>query len=498
MRQNGSDNPEIVICETFLNTSYMLFRQYTSLLFWALLNVAALHATHNAGGEILYRKTGPLTVEAWIITYTNAFSVAADRDTLTICWGDGACEVLARSNGNGEGEMINAHFKKNIYLGSHTYAQAGQFTISMTDPNRNANILNVNAPNSDFVPFHIESDISFLPGAGASFYSPELMEIPLDDGVVGQVYEHVPGTFDADGDSLAFELAIPLQGPGEIVPNYVFPYDIAPGSNNNLSIDPLTGKIVWNAPQIAGHYTIAIRIKAYRDGQLVETVLRDMLIHIDSDDNFNAPPVASFSVPEGQIVDVYVGSTVEVDIAASDPNAGQLLEMSSSSGLYHLPDAAEFEITNPGNARFTWVVSPQHLREQPYQVVFKVKDDGSSFAGGATPDSDDGEGLATFKVATFRVLQTVSQRPDPLQAVSLRVYPNPMTETGVLEWPQPSPDNCRLQVSDTQGAVLLEESVSAGTTRHPLRWNTLPTGTYTVQVRDTKGIIWTGRVIKQQ
>lgn len=475
----------------------MHYRQYTFLLFWALLSLPALHATHNAGGEILYRKTGPLSVEAWIITYTNASSINADRDSLTICWGDGICQTLVRSNGNGEGEMVNAHFKKNIYLGSHTYAQAGQYNISMTDPNRNAGILNVNAPSSDNIPFHIESTVSFLPGAGASSYSPELMEIPLDEGVVGQVYEHVPGAFDADGDSLVFELAIPMQGPGEIVPNYVFPNDIAPGGNNSLSIDPVTGKVVWDAPQIAGYYTIAIRIKSYRNGELVETTLRDMLIHIDSDDNFNVPPVALSSVPEGQIIDVYVGNTVEVDITASDPNAGQTLEMSSSSGLYHLPGAAEFDITNPGSARFTWTVIPQHLRDQPYQVVFKVKDDGSSFAGGPSPDSDDDEGLATFKVAMFRVLQTVSLHPDPLQAAPLRIYPNPLAETGLLEWSQPCSGQCRLQVLNTKGELVQEERIPAATTRHTLRWHTLPTGVYTIQVSDDAGIIRAGRAVKQ-
>ena len=52
------------------------------LLLLALFSASALQATHNVGGEILYRKTGPLSVEAWIVTYTNALSVNADRDSL--------------------------------------------------------------------------------------------------------------------------------------------------------------------------------------------------------------------------------------------------------------------------------------------------------------------------------------------------------------------------------------------------------------------------------
>ena len=474
----------------------MLLRNNILLLFLALFSAPVLYATHNVGGEILYRKTGPLTVEAWIITYTNAYAVNVDRDTLTICWGDGVCEKLLRANGNGEGELIAPQYKKNIYLGTHTYTQAGQFTISMTDPNRSAGIINVNAPTSDNVPFHIESTISFLSEATGSLNSPVLLEIPLDDGLVGQPYIHVPSAFDADGDSLAYEFAIPMQDTGTAVPNYVFPSDIVPGSNNTMTIDPLTGKIVWDAPQTAGHYTIAILVKSYRNGQLVETIIRDMLIHIDN--GANSAPVVELSVPDNEVLDVFVGDTVQVDMTATDPDAGQMLELSSSSGLYDFfQDSAQFAVLGQGTARFTWVVTPEHLREQPYLVVFKAKDDGSGFAGSPLPDANDEGGLATFKVAVFRVRQTVSVRPDLAAVTPLRIYPNPVTGEGLVEVPQPASGPLRLRVLDGQGGVVLEEQISSGATSHPLRLTHLPSATYVVQMTEADGAIWLGRVVKQ-
>ena len=64
-------------------------------------------ATHNRAGEIIV-ETVPdadgncgLTVKATIITYTKTSSVDADRDSLTICWGDDNCERVARMNGAG-------------------------------------------------------------------------------------------------------------------------------------------------------------------------------------------------------------------------------------------------------------------------------------------------------------------------------------------------------------------------------------------------------------
>ncbi|HMR42327.1 MAG TPA: hypothetical protein PKC40_00770, partial [Saprospiraceae bacterium] len=76
------------------------------LLVLALLPFSiALQATHNRAGEITVRQLGTcesLMIEATITTYTKASSRAADRDTLTICWGDGNCEKVPRSNGSGQ------------------------------------------------------------------------------------------------------------------------------------------------------------------------------------------------------------------------------------------------------------------------------------------------------------------------------------------------------------------------------------------------------------
>ncbi len=80
-------------------------------------------ATHNRAGEIIYKQIAPLTIEATIITYTQTSSIPADRDSLTICWGDGTCETLLRSNGNGSGEPIENDYKVNAYTGVHRYSE---------------------------------------------------------------------------------------------------------------------------------------------------------------------------------------------------------------------------------------------------------------------------------------------------------------------------------------------------------------------------------------
>ena len=67
---------------------------------------------------------------------------------------------------------------------------------------------------------------------------------------------------------------------GEIPDFYVFPDQISPGPNNNISIDPNTGDMIWDAPQRIGEYTVAILIQEFREGILVGEILRDMQIEV--------------------------------------------------------------------------------------------------------------------------------------------------------------------------------------------------------------------------
>ncbi|MBL0099517.1 MAG: hypothetical protein IPP49_05205 [Saprospiraceae bacterium] len=68
--------------------------KYPVILLALVWMPAMIFATHNRAGEITYRQTGPLTIEMTIITYTKASSVAADRDSLDVSWGDGSKQFV--------------------------------------------------------------------------------------------------------------------------------------------------------------------------------------------------------------------------------------------------------------------------------------------------------------------------------------------------------------------------------------------------------------------
>lgn len=386
-----------------------------------LLSSAMAHATHNRAGEISIVPIGAcdeLTIQATITTYTKASSVAADRDSLLICWGDGTCEMVVRANGGGQGELLPNDTKINKYIATHKYSGRARYLISMTDPNRNGGILNVNPPNSENVPFHLQTSYAFPNCAfDGPNNTPTLEQPPIDIGCVGQPFLHNPNAVDIDGDSLSYTLVVPFQDVNVPVPNYLWPDFIMPGANNQYSLNTLTGDFLWESPQKAGEYNIAMYIISWRDGEPIDTVLRDMQILIlDCDDN--RPPV--IQAPE--YICVIAGQTVQFQVVGTDPDAGQKIELTALGGPFLTPYSpatflapSTFQ-TPPVVGTFQWNTSCEHISDQPYTVVFRALD---NYLGNY--------GLATLKTVRIKV---VGPPPEDLQA-------DPSSDQIALTWEKP-------------------------------------------------------------
>ena len=142
-----------------------------------LLTIASgAFATHNRAGEITVEQINGCNsnmVRCSIFTYTKTSSAQADRDTLTLCWGDAnqTCVQVPRINGATPdpnlppiGVPLANDVKFNVYIAEFTYGGTGRYTISVTDPNRNGGILNVNFPGSENVQFHLQTTFTLFNG----------------------------------------------------------------------------------------------------------------------------------------------------------------------------------------------------------------------------------------------------------------------------------------------------------------------------------------------
>jgi len=382
-----------------------------------------LHATHNRAGEITVEQVDPLTIQATITTYTVTSSIQADRDSLTLCWGDGTCDVLVRINGNvvngvPNGETLPNNTKKNIYMSMHVYPGLGTYKLSMTDPNRNGGILNVNPPNSDMIEFHLQTIYTLLnPQFEGRNNTPQLLQPPIDIGCVGQPFIHNPNAFDVDGDSLSYHLIVPLRGIDDEtgtevqVPNYLFPEMINPGAGNVHELDPVTGEFLWRAPQRAGEYNIAMIIVEHRQGIPIDTTIRDMQILIEECDN---------QPPEIEVIEeicVTAGDVLELDIVVTDPDVPlQMVDLTALGGPFEVAQSPAILQVAPGFqahpliGRFVWETTCEHISNQTYSVVFRSSDNSRIIASGG-----DDSFLSTLKTVLIKV---VGPPPEDILAVA--------------------------------------------------------------------------------
>jgi hypothetical protein len=452
-----------------------------------LLFSVSLFATHNLAGEIQFRQTGPLEIEVSIYTYTVLSSFPADRDSLVISWGDGTFQTLVRNNGdNGNGEIVAPNIKRNRYQGTHLYAIAGQYTLSMTDPNRNGGILNVNYPNSENIQFHIEAvvTVSATPGGNKS---PALLEMPYGVAILGQPYYHFPNAFDPDGDSLAYELIIPLMGDGEEIPNYAFPDQINPGPMNQFYIDSSNGLITWDSPQQTGLYTYALKVSSYRDGVLQDVIIRDIQITVYEDEQL-APTITLSENNTEDIIDVAIGDTVMVTATATENfnniNGVLSLNITASCALLednYFDEVATYTSTSSGSSAsgtFFWVAKEEHARQEPYQLVFRAS------------DGYEGEGVSRYAILRYRVLTSVTTQEPSAYDFGVQVFPNPASSSAQLMIETLLP-NTQLIITNSMGQLIHQQVIT--NTNHTIETANWPSGSYFLQVTD--GVRQQGRML---
>ena len=334
-------------------------RNYVYILLF-LLPIKAL-ATHNRAGEITFRHISGSTYEITLTTYVKESS-PAERPNLEIFWGDGtSLDSIARTSQIPLGNDI----EKNVYIDQHTYPGPSPtpYVIKIEDPNRNSGIINI--PNSVNIVFYIETELLINPFLGIN-NSPVLLNPPIDNACVGIPYIHNPGAVDTDGDSLSYSLQLSRGQSGEIIPNYQFPL-----ASSSLTIDNVTGDLIWDAPVQQGEHNISILIEEFRNGQKIGSVLRDMQITVFP--ICDPPPVITGPVDTC----VIAGDTLNFDIQAMGSSP---ITLSATGIPFTISNPAIFQqTTNPAistSGNFSWITECDHIREQAYAVSFKAVDQG--------------------------------------------------------------------------------------------------------------------------
>jgi gliding motility-associated-like protein len=333
------------------------------LLFICFLFIARTgYATHARAGEILFRQISLYTYEIEVIYYTESTSMA-NRDNIDIYFGDNTVQNVALTH---RAQLPNSTFF-NSYVTKHTYPGPGTYVIEFLDPNRIDGIRNMD--NSVNTPFYVETQLNINPFMGNN-RSPILLQPPIDFAEINEIYVHNPNAYDPDGDSLVFSLIPPKQSKGTDVDNYSVPR----GVRNGFTINRQSGEIIWDYPDIAGIYNIAILIQEYRHKKCIGYIIRDMQIIVKEGKN-HTPVITPIND-----TCIEAGHSLILPVHAYDIDSNQTITLTGTGGPFMLTKSPAISAPNPSygkkvvNATFTLNASCEHIRKSPYMVVYKASD----------------------------------------------------------------------------------------------------------------------------
>ncbi len=447
----------------------IFFRTALFLLF-VIFYSQELYSTHIRAGEIIAKRISStsLTYEFTIIGYTDTDS-EVEFGGGKFDFGDGnVIEILDESALSAQKILLENVVALNLFKVIHTFQAPGRYVVSYFEQNRNAEI--VNMENSVDTPFYIETEILIDPFFGLN-NSPVLLIPPIDNGIIGIRYIHNPGAFDPDGDSLSYELVIPLQDKNNEVTNYRFPNfidfytDFNEGNEDRtgpptFTLDSVIGDLIWDAPGSQGEYNFAFRIVEWRKVEdewfKLGHVTRDMQVKIKSSDNDR--PILEVLDP----VCIEAGTILKDTVKAEDPNFNDVkieafggpFEFISSPANYS-PSPAPYQ-KSPASLFFEWETNCNHVRERPYDIQFK-----------ATDKANYGPNLVEF--SNWQI-QVVAPAPEGLEVDPL---PNRKSQ---ISWDKYScdnsekiqvwrrigsydyePDNCEVGIPEGSGYNLIGE-----------------------------------------
>lgn len=380
--------------------------RFLSILFVVVLSVFRANATHLRAGEITAKRISntTLTYRVTLTTYTDELAGKPANDgqeNVNFYFGLSSTQVETARVSRKSRTQISASTVVNVYDTVYTYPAPGSYTISCGITNRNGGTLNFSGA-TDQISFFVQTRI-FVNAAIGLNSTPVLLNIPVDSAAAGSRYIHNPGAFDVDGDSLSYKLTVPRRdkgdatGFGEFIAGYVSPATIgtAPIQNEaktgaaTFTINERTGDLIWDAPQKVGQYNVAFIIEEWRRGPngdflKIGEIVRDMQIIVVETDNKRP----ELTVP--QDICIEAGGIINFEVTATDPNADQKLRITSSGGVYNLDINGRFVQNIPANAAtltprdqaqnnpakvvFNWETNCTHVRQQDYDILFKVED----------------------------------------------------------------------------------------------------------------------------
>ncbi|RZL09975.1 MAG: T9SS type A sorting domain-containing protein [Hymenobacter sp.] len=241
---------------------------------------------------------------------------------------------------------------------------------------------------------------------------------------------HSFSAFDADGDSLRYEVVAPAGGCGQPLVSTPAPHFVV-----NTATGALEPTAATTSTQ--GYYSLSVRVSEYRKLSpnrwvLLGYVNRDLLYTVYATTNL-PPTFTGLSVNGGASrspslpILIQPGQTTQVTLTASDPDAGQLLRF--TSGAPNVVPGLSLTTLGATQVKLTWQV-PAGLPPGRYAIPVAVLDNGCTtnasedrtllfIVGGSQPLASRASSSAATDVYPVPFREQVQFTTAPNQAVVL-------------------------------------------------------------------------------
>lgn len=244
--------------------------------------------------------------------------------------------------------------------------QCQDWLFYFTDCCRNTAITTLQNPGSETM--YVEAHLNNLKGDNNS---PQFTNDPLIFTCINQDFHYNNGMFDADGDSLVYHLICSRSGPNTCV-NYFPPHSAQQPflSSPLINLDYFTGDYFMH-PTAQEVGLVVYEIQDYRNGELMGSVMRDVMMYTIPCTNQN-PTATHMNGTAQQIAYVFPNDTICFDIFSDDADVTDSLTMTWNQVI---PTATFTTAGAPHpTGTFCWIPSLNDVRSNPYMFTSMIRD----------------------------------------------------------------------------------------------------------------------------
>ena len=361
--------------------------------FFYLINLNESKASHAMGADITYQCLGNNQYRVTFSFYRDCFGIAAPATmSLNIsssCFPNQTVNLSplpssptlitplcpsALSTCNG-GSFTG--IQEWVYEGIITLpGPCADWTFSHSENARNAAITTISGAGSDdlFV-YSVLNNTN-----GICDDSPIFSNRPVPFACVGQRFCFNHGAYDAQGDSLSYQIITPRSGPNAsdtvgYLPGYSAGQPVI--SSPPMTFNPATGDFCMT-PQQTDVTVLAILVSEWRNGVLIGQVERDIQVTVLNCSNI-LPSITGMNGAPFFTANVCAGNPICFYIASIDPDASNTTIITWDGSI----PGASFTTTNGhrDSAYFCWTPTAADISQTPYCFTVTVSDDNCPYIG---------------------------------------------------------------------------------------------------------------------